>query len=157
MERNGHRPRGRRTILLAVAVALLPAVVSAKERSARSNYVLRCSGCHGLEGAGSLKGGIPDLRDFVGAFAADPDGRTYVVSVPGVRNSNLSPNETAAVLNYVMANFAGASAVATAPPFTAAEVMEREALAVTDVVGLRRAVAARLRAEGRPVADYPWP
>ncbi|WP_181702554.1 c-type cytochrome [Chthonobacter albigriseus] len=125
--------------------------------SARTNYVLRCSGCHGLDGAGSEKGGIPALRDSIGAFAGDDEGRTYVVKVPGVRNANLTPAQTAAVLNYVMKTFAGSSLPPDAEPFDEAEVASRQSRPVTDVVALRRDVAARLKERGITVADYPWP
>jgi Cytochrome c. len=125
--------------------------------TARTNYVLRCSGCHGLEGRGGERGGVPDLRDHVGAFAGEDDGRTYVVKVPGVRNSNLSPEATAAVLNYVMTTFAGASFAEGTAPFTAEEVVRRRQIAVGDIVAYRRTIAARLAAEGVPLAGYPWP
>lgn len=125
--------------------------------SARANYVLRCSGCHGLDGHQREKGGIPALKDSVGVFTSDPDGRTYLLKVPGVRNSNLSPADTAAVLNYVMTTFAGESLPADAPAFTADEVEAAAKVTITDVVGLRREVSARLRAQGMKVADYPWP
>lgn len=125
--------------------------------NARTSYVLRCSGCHGLSGEGSPKGGIPQLRNFVGAFAGDDDGRTYVVKVPGVRNANLTPAQTAAVLNYVMSSFGGTSLSATAEPFTPQEVTSRLAIPVTDVVALRRAIVARLGEHGIATAEYPWP
>lgn len=125
--------------------------------SARANYVLRCSGCHGLDGHQREKGGIPALTDSVGVFTGDPEGRTYLLKVPGVRNSNLSPADTAAVLNYVMTTFAGDSLPADATAFTADEVEAAAKVTVTDVVGLRRTVSARLRAQGLKVADYPWP
>ena len=150
-------------LLLAAGSNLGPAAAQQPDRnalagySARTSYVLRCSGCHGLSGEGSIKGGIPQLRDLAGAFAGDDDGRTYLVKVPGVRNAQLTPEQTAAVLNYVMAAFAGPSLPPDAAPFTAEEIRRRLASADGDVVALRRAVVARMKAEGIAVADYPWP
>lgn len=162
----GRHPRraGAWMWLSLVASALLPTAASADQPdwsatnySARTLYVLRCSGCHRLDGAGSERGGIPALRDMVGAFAGDDLGRTYVVKVPGVKNANLSPDETAAVLNFVMSTFAGGSLAPGAAPFTRSEIAERQAAPETDVVALRRAVAARLATAGIALADYPWP
>lgn len=124
----------------------------------RTNYVLRCSGCHGLTGKGAAaKAGVPDLAGYVGALAADPEGRSYMTRVPGVRSANLDAAKTAAVLNYVLEAFAGPSLAPGTPLFTAEEVAAAQALPRTDIVALRRQVAARLRAEGAPVAAYPWP
>ncbi|WP_075217167.1 hypothetical protein [Mongoliimonas terrestris] len=124
----------------------------------RTNYVLRCSGCHGIAGTGAAaKAGVPDLAGYVGAFAADPDGRSYMTRVPGVRSANLDPAKTAAVLNYVLEAFAGPSLKPGTPLFTAEEVAAAQALPRTDIVALRRQVVARLKADGVPVAAYPWP
>lgn len=164
-------PRPPRRPLLAAAVAVAAAVagVAGPVRSAqpdwaataytpRTNYVLRCSGCHGLAGKGAAaKAGVPDLAGYVGALAGDPEGRTYMARVPGVRSANLDPARTAAVLNYVMEAFAGPSLKPGTPLFTADEVAAAQALPRTDVVALRRQVVARLKAEGAPVAAYPWP
>ncbi|WP_181707345.1 hypothetical protein [Chthonobacter rhizosphaerae] len=131
---------------------------AATDYSPRTNYVLRCSGCHGLAGKGAAaKAGVPDLAGYVGAFAADPDGRSYMTRVPGVRSANLDAARTAAVLNYVVEAFAGPSWKPGTPLFTAEEVAAAQALPRTDVVALRRHVAARLKADGAPVAPYPWP
>jgi mono/diheme cytochrome c family protein len=143
--------------LAAAAMAAAAGGAAAADYSARTNFVLRCSGCHGLEGAGAEKAGVPDFRGFVGAFAGDPDGRLYVARVPGVRNANLDAAATAAVLNYVMQTFGGSSLPAGASPFTAEEVAGYTARPPLDVVALRRGVAARLKAAGIETAAYPWP
>lgn len=74
--------------------------------------------------------------------------------VPGVAGSGLDDRATAAVLNYVVAEWGDASA---APPFTADEVALRRANRIADVVGFRRGLVARLTAEGVEFPDYPWP
>lgn len=122
-----------------------------------TNYILRCAGCHSMDGSGHPVGGIPDFRGYIGAFMNDDDGRTYVVRVPGVAGAGLTAAETAAVLNLVVANWAGDSKPATFRPFTEAEVTERRTRPVTDVVVLRREIAARLVKQGLPMAEYPWP
>lgn len=149
--------RHRLSGLVLVATALVAAPAVATERSAHTNYVLRCTGCHGMEGAGSEQAGIPDFRGYVGSFARSEDGRLYLMHVPGVTNASLGDAEVAAVMNYVMERFAGASRDPQTAPFTAEEVARLRAEPVADVVALRRTVAAQSTSAGWPVAGYPWP
>lgn len=142
-------------VLLATALLAMPA--AATERSARTNYVLRCTGCHGMEGAGSEQAGIPDFRGYVGSFARSEEGRRYLMHVPGVTNASLGDAEVAAVMNYVIERFAGASLDSQAPAFNAEEVARLRAEPVADVVALRRTVVAEYVKAGWPVAGYPWP
>lgn len=145
------------TVIAAVAAIAGPHPARSGEYTPRTNYILRCTGCHGMDGAGSPIGGIPDFRNLIGAFAGDDDGRTYVLHVPGVAGSGLSARETAAVLNFVMANWAGTSLPPGAPQFTEAEVVERRQRPVVDVVQFRRTIVARLTGRGIETAGYPWP
>jgi hypothetical protein len=126
-------------------------------KSASANFILRCSGCHGLRGDGAPEVGIPQFRNFVGAFAGDPAGRTYVVRVPGVSNSGLNDAEIADVINYVMKTWGGTSLPSSFVPFTEQEVVTRRALPVADVVSLRREVVQHLKLSGIATAEYPWP
>ncbi len=142
---------------LVLALALGAAPAGAAELSAQTNFVLRCTGCHGMDGSGSEQAGIPDFRGYVGSFARSADGRRYLMHVPGVVSSSLTNAEIAAVMNYVMTTYAGASRDPEAKPFTEAEVTQLRAEPVKDVVALRREVAARYKADGWPVAGYPWP
>lgn len=145
-----------RSWILAVAlIAALP--VTAAERSAPVNYVLRCLGCHLHDGTGLPAAGIPDFVGKVGVFGGSEDGRRYLLHVPGVINSGLSEQETAALLNYIMDTYAGASMPEVFVPFTAEEVGTLKAQNVGNVVAYRRKIAAELRAQGFDVADYPWP
>lgn len=120
-------------------------------------YILRCAGCHGMEGAGSQTGGIPDFRGTVAAFAYLPAGRRYVVQVPGVLASGLDPQQTADVMNHLMTRWGGASLTGEFVPFTEAEVAQLQAEVIPDVVGFRRDLAAEMTRNNLPVAAYPWP
>jgi hypothetical protein len=64
------------------------------------NYQLRCMGCHLADGAGQ-PGRVPSIRRSLVLFSAFPEGRDYVVRVPGVAQSPLSDEETAALLNWM--------------------------------------------------------
>lgn len=143
--------------LMAGLVAGGVAIAETPHRQPRTNFILRCVGCHGLDGAGSEKGGIPDFRNYVGAFSRDEAGRTYVMHVPGVTNAGLSNAEIADVMNYVMKTFGGPSLPDDYRPFDTAEVERLRAVPVKNVVALRRELAAALAKEGIATAGYPWP
>jgi len=138
---------------LATALVTVALTAAATERSPRANYILRCAGCHGIEGAGTVKGGVPSFHGSVSDLANDDAGRTYVLNVPGVLGSSLADSEIAAVMTYVVERWGGEPA----PPFSPEEVALRRAEPVADIVALRRALAARFAAEGRPLPEYPWP
>jgi mono/diheme cytochrome c family protein len=129
----------------------------AADNLARFHFLLRCSGCHGIDGAGSRIGGIPEFRDYVGAFAGDDTGRTYVLHVPGILNASLRDADIAGVMNYVMREWGGRSLRGDFVPFTAAEVAQRRAIPVSDIVEMRREIVRRLASMGIATAEYPWP
>jgi hypothetical protein len=62
-----------------------------------TQYVLHCSGCHGLEGHGLASNGIPDLSE-AWRYANTSAGRKYLISVPGVAASRLNNHDAAAML-----------------------------------------------------------
>ncbi|MCC6983819.1 MAG: hypothetical protein IT535_11155 [Bauldia sp.] len=132
-------------------------IALAAEREPHVNYILRCAGCHGVEAAGAPNAGIPSFPGLVGVFAGDEDGRTYLFHVPGVVGSSLSNAEIAAVMNYVMARWAGDSLPADFVPFTEDEVAARRAIPVASVVDFRRDIVRRLAESGIVAAEYPWP
>lgn len=144
-------------LAVALAALMLGAGTISAQEVGRSNFILRCAGCHGMEGAGSEAGGIPDFRGYVGAFAHSEDGRRYVMHVPGVVGASLSDRQIAEVMNYVMTTWGGVSLPAEYLPFTEAEVAALRGEPVGDVVAYRRKVAEELLGQGIATAGYPWP
>ena len=67
------------------------------------NYQLRCMGCHLVDGSGQ-PGRVPSIRRSLVLFSTFPEGRNYVVRVPGVAQSPLSDEDTAALLNWMAKN-----------------------------------------------------
>lgn len=144
----------------ALATALLLAGTAfgqSAERTPTTNYVLKCIGCHLQDGTGQSSAGIPDFVGKVGVFASLPEGRAYLLHVPGVIGSSLSNKEIADLLNYVMEMYAGESLPVPYEPFSADEVATLRTTEVGNVVKYRRVVAAKLAESGIKVADYPWP
>ncbi|MES1951221.1 cytochrome c, mono-and diheme variant [Salinisphaera sp. S4-8] len=122
-----------------------------------TQYLIHCSGCHRADGSGSLRGGIPDLRGYVGSFGRLEAGRAYLMHVPGVVGSGLDNADIAAVMNYIFARWAEAPANDPVPAFSADEVARLRRLSIPDVVKARRRVVQELNARDLPVAPYPWP
>lgn len=141
-------------VVLMLASNLSGADALAENRSASSNYILRCAGCHGMDGAGSNIGGIPSLS-LIKSFTSDAQGRMYVMHVPGVVNSSLSDQEIADVVNYAVEKW-GAKDVSF-QRFNLEEVTRLRANNIDDIVSYRRNLTARYLKEGKLVADYPWP
>jgi hypothetical protein len=67
------------------------------------NYQLRCMGCHLADGSGQ-PGRVPSIRRSLALLSTSSEGRAYVVRVPGVAQSPLSDEETAALLNWMVKN-----------------------------------------------------
>jgi hypothetical protein len=100
---------------------------------------------------------VPPLPPLVGNLLRDSQGRLYIVNVGGVVTSNLDYADTAAVLNWLLQAFGATTSPPNRKEFDADEVAALRAQRRADSVGLRRAIAARLRAKGIKLATYPWP
>lgn len=86
----------------------------------RQDFQLHCMGCHGESGEG-MPGKVPSLRKDLATLLAEPEGRAYVLRVPGVAQSSLSSERLAAVLNWLVREYARHSSEKSSA-FTAAEV-----------------------------------
>ena len=144
-------------VLAVLALGFALASPALAQEAGRANFILRCAGCHAMDGSGSEPGGIPDFRNYVGAFALTEDGRRYLMHVPGVVSASLTDEQIADVMNYVRETWGGTSLPADYQAFTGAEVTTLRAETVGDVVAYRRKVAADLMAQGIATAGYPWP
>ena len=140
--------------LVAILSALCLTSPALADRAPRENYILRCAGCHGMDGTGSQIGGVPTFHDgAITTLANDDEARTYLMHVPGVVGASLSNAEIAEVMNWVNSHWG----TGPAPDFTEVEVNRRRAIPISDVVRFRRTLADRLKAEGKTLPDYPWP
>ena len=111
----------------------------ADDERARQNYLLHCMGCHTETGVG-LPGRVPSLRGTFARLAQDPDGRSYVLRVPGVTQSTLEPERLAEVLNWTIHAFRDGAEPAQVPPFTAAEVAAARERPLLEVSATRERV-----------------
>jgi mono/diheme cytochrome c family protein len=92
----------------ALALAALIAMLPLRADPAQ-DYMLYCMGCHGAEARG-VPGKVPPLAITLGRFMRTPEGRNYVLRVPGAANSVLSDAQLAAVLNWLAGRYGAAHA-----------------------------------------------
>ncbi len=123
------------------------------EASADYLYRLHCSGCHGIDGMGSKIGRIPQFPGIVGQVLKVPEGRTYLVLVPGLVNAALPDADAARVLNYVLQTWGHADLPDDAKDFTADEVKKIRQTHIDDIVEFRQQIRNRLAAIGVDI-DY---
>jgi hypothetical protein len=88
---------------MVAAVVALVQPWTAQAYQPRVNYQLQCMGCHHADGAGD-EGRVPSVRRTLVPFSAIPEGRDFIVRVPGVAQSPLSDAEVAALLNWMARN-----------------------------------------------------
>jgi hypothetical protein len=149
--RSGYRLLRTLVLLLSVAVAVGPALASkSPAERARIDYVLHCSGCHALDGSGVESRGIPRVKDQIGYYLRLPEGRAFLMQVPGLLSAGLSDERAAGVTNWMIEYFAGSSMPETFVPYTAADAKRYRESKPPDIAGARQALAARLVSAGYP-------
>jgi len=132
-------------LLLSVAHA-----VASSDRRAAVDYTLHCSGCHDLDGSGHPGKGIPDFRDQVGYFLRTPDGRAFLLQVPGLLNAGLSDQRAADVVTWLVRRFAGPSLPADFEPYTALEARRYRENRPADIAGTRARLYRQFVEAGYP-------
>jgi mono/diheme cytochrome c family protein len=116
------------------------------------DFARQCQGCHGADGMGA-RDAIPRLRAFVGYFTHLPEGRDYLMRVPGVVFAPISDQRLAAVLNWTLATFSPREVAPDFAPFTTAEVKRHRKNPIVDMRATREGLLARLRAAGLLAGD----
>jgi mono/diheme cytochrome c family protein len=147
----GRRPGAPARALLAALASM--AVAGFARGNPEQDYMLDCRGCHGADAAG-IPGKIPPLAGSVARFMRAPEGRNYVLRVPGAANSALSDAQLAGVLNWLAERYP-APDVPRVAPFTLEEVTRTRHIPLADVQATRREVLRILGASGTaPAAQY---
>lgn len=119
------------------------------------NYILYCMGCHG-EHAEGVPGKVPPLANAIGRFMRTPQGRNYLLRVPGAANSVLSDAQLSDVLNWLAKTYDSASlASGDVPLFTSAEVTSQRHSPLASVLATRNQVVRDLATTGpAPPSSY---
>jgi mono/diheme cytochrome c family protein len=114
----------------------------------RQNYIQHCAGCHAFDGSGSPANGVPNMNGAVGHFLRLPEGRAFLIQVPGTSQARLSDAEIAELLNWMVARFSKDEIPKGFTPYTKDEVTKFRALKLNDVMGTRREIVRKLRGMG---------
>lgn len=130
--------------LIAAALMLLAVPVAARTPEAEPpmrdtpsfNYQLHCSGCHKANGSGQGVF-VPNFRGEVGQFLHTPEGRSFLVRVPGVAQSLLNDRQTADVLNWLVRSFDPENVPKNFRPYTAEEVKALRRQPISDTARTR--------------------
>lgn len=91
---------------------------------------------------------VPRLKDFVGLFAHLPEGRDYLIRVPGVAWAMLDDERLARVVNWTLLTFSRGQLPAEFRPYTAAEVARARRQPLVAVQATRARLIAALQARG---------
>jgi mono/diheme cytochrome c family protein len=143
--------RARRWLMGAVAAGGL---IASAWASPAQDYMLYCMGCHGAEAQG-VPGKVPPLAHALADYMRTPEGRNYVLRVPGAASSVLSDAQLAAVLNWIAVRFSATQLPSDVPWFTLDEVSRVRHTPLADVLATRREVVRLLAASGdAPGLDY---
>lgn len=146
-------PSGIASLILAVAAATAPlasaAGGAAEDRltiprldRAAELYSRNCQGCHGHTGVSVDE--VPDLRDRIGWFLHTPEGRDYVVRVPGVAFALVDDEALALTLNWMLETFSARQLPKGWSAFTAEEVGRLRRRPVANIRTERAAVVGGL-------------
>jgi hypothetical protein len=111
-------------------------------------------GCHGTQAEG-VPGKVPPLANTLSRFMRTPEGRNYILRVPGAANSALSDAQLAAVLNWLAVTYDTDATTHTTAPFTSEEVSQVRRRPLIAVLATRSVVVRNLANTGAaPPAQY---
>jgi len=136
------------TLLMALAL-----VTPAFAESAAQLYTLNCWGCHQPHAEG-IPGTVPRLARSMGYFLNVPEGRAYLVQVPGVANSPLNDQQIADVLNWMLDTFSKNELPKDFKPYTVDDIRTYRPHPILNVKDARRELAKKLAASGYTVSDF---
>jgi hypothetical protein len=128
-----------RVLILVFAACIALGARADDAARAKLHYQLHCMGCHGEDGKG-LEGQVPSLQGTLSRISSAPSGRDYVLRVPGVTQSLLTPAEIAEVLNWAILQFSDSAASKQVKPFTAAEVASARSQPLLEISNIRAKV-----------------
>ena len=138
-------------VVLAAVIGLYAATADAQDKTAaraRIDFLLHCSGCHGQDGRGNPEKGVPNFVGQIGHFQRLPEGREFVMQVPGLLSAGLPDDRAAAVTSWMIRQFAGTSLPPDFAPYTAGEAKRAREARPADVMGKRKAIYQQLIERG---------
>ncbi len=135
---------------LLLMLALLAAGPGRAAGQGQQNYILRCAGCHQVDGSGAPHSGVPGIKGTLGYFPRLEAGRAYLVQVPGTANSALDDAQVAELLNWMLNHFSAKELPPDFLPYTSAEVTRLRAVRPSNVTAERARLLKLLVEQGYP-------
>lgn len=114
--------------------------------------MIHCMGCHQAHGEG-MPPAVPAFSGDLGQLVARPDGRAYLVQVPGAAQSLLDDEALAAVINWMLARFSGSTIPASFADYTGEEVHQYRRHILSDPAKARRQILSEPVTETAPSLD----
>lgn len=121
-------------LILLSAVIMLP--VATLAATPRINYLLYCTGCHGVSGEGSHPN-VPTLVNELGRMMQVPAMRNYLVQIPGASSAPIGDGELTQVINWILQEFNSETLPANFIPLSEAEVSEARQNVLADPLKYR--------------------
>lgn len=131
-------------LLTCLTASLSYASETINEKRALFNYQMLCQGCHVGDGRGGKD--VPNMIGFVGHFLKLPEGREYLVRVPGSANSALDNKQLAELMNWMIPNFGESSVPDDFIPYTEQEIGELRQNPLMEVVEHRAKLLEQISA-----------
>ncbi len=94
-----------------------------------------------------FEGKVPRMNGFVGKFLQSPEGRAFIIQVPGVATSPLPDDELTELMNWMLLHFSAEQVPTDFSPYTAEEVAALRRSPVADPIGKRAEVLAAIASQ----------
>ena len=131
---------GRADCYLLIVIAGFANLVAAEQKWTNPpafSYLLHCSGCHIEDGSGDPPE-VPDLRKNLDKLLRSETGRGYMLRVPGVTDTPVTPQEMAELMNWLIAEFY--PELQDFRPFSAEEVVSGRATRLANPLDIRQSL-----------------
>lgn len=131
---------GRADCYLLIVIAGSANLVAAEQKWTNPpafSYLLHCSGCHIEDGSGDPPE-VPDLRKNLDKLLRSETGRRYMLQVPGVTDTPVTPREMAELMNWLIAEFY--PELQDFRPFSAEEVVSGRATRLANPLEVRQSL-----------------
>lgn len=139
-----------RVAVLAALLLLAPPVAAGGVRQlgeVQEDYARNCQGCHRADGLGAY-GSVPRLRGFVGLFTHLPEGRDYLIRVPGVVWAMLDDARLTRLMNWMLRTYSPDELAPDFRPYTVEEIRAARARPLAEVKTVRAQLIAELQRRG---------
>lgn len=111
---------------------------------------MNCQGCHHPNGEGNAARDIPPL-EALEKFQRLPEGRAFLIQVPGMSRSKLSDEELTQMANWMMEEFTTPQTDEEWQPYSVREVARLRRSPITEGVrDYRKRLMARLESAKAP-------